>query len=69
MLVEQRALIGTLDLFDHLGHAIRTEKWGALGSLDVTHLFGDVRALVEQGKQLLVQCIDLHAQTRQGIGL
>jgi hypothetical protein len=69
MLVEQWTPVGTLDFFDDLGDTIRTEERGTFRTLDIAHLLGHMRALVEQGEQLLVQRVDLHTQTCKGIGL
>ncbi|MPM64266.1 hypothetical protein SDC9_111152 [bioreactor metagenome] len=59
----QRAGVGCLDLLDDLGHAVGAEECRAFELLDLAHAFSHQCALVEQGEELLVDVVDLYAQT------
>jgi hypothetical protein len=61
VLVLERALVGLLDLFDHLGHPVGAEEGRAFTFLDLAHLLGDLGTAVQQGKQFPVQGVDLDA--------
>ena len=48
MLIFERAGVGLLDFFNHLGHPIRSEKRGSFAFFDFSNLFGDQRAAVQE---------------------
>ena len=66
MLALEGALVGGLDLLDHLGHPVRAEEGGAFSLLDFADLLGHAGALVQQREQLAVEGVDLRAQIAKG---
>ena len=69
VLIQKGPLIGTLDFLDDLGDAIRAEKGRAFHALDFAHLFGHTGTLIQQAEQLLIDRVDLYAQSGQGLAL
>ena len=59
----ERAWVGGLNLADDLGDAVGPKERCAFAFFDVPHLFGDQCTLVQKGEELLVNAVDLYAQT------
>ena len=69
MVVEQRPRVAGLNFVNDLNYPIGPEKGGAFLVLELSHLFGHPRALIEQRKQLGIQLVNLRAQHTQCIRL
>ncbi len=61
--------VGLGDFVDDLRHAIGPEEGRAFGAFDLAHLLCHMGALVQQAQQLVVQRVNLHTQSAQGVRL
>ena len=58
MFVLERSGVGLLDLLNNLGDPIRSKKRRAFKPFDLSHLFGDLRTLIQKSQQLQIQRVN-----------
>jgi hypothetical protein len=65
MRVLERATVGLLHIVNHLGYPLGPKENRPFHALERAHLFSYQGTLIEQGENILIQCVNPGTQFRE----